>query len=105
MKDVRDAWSDFTRDYFLHRGTLANVLLLVDASIPPIDLDVVCANWLAESEVPFTVVFTKVDKSSRRIVEKHVEAFQDRLRETWSMLPVCFATSARFGDGRDELLK
>ncbi len=44
-------WNKFTQDFFLNRESLANVLLLVDASIPPTDVDLSCAEWLAESEV------------------------------------------------------
>lgn len=33
-KTSRLEWSKFTKDYFLKRETLANVLLLVDASVP-----------------------------------------------------------------------
>ena len=33
-KERRLEWGSFTRDYFVNRQTLANVLLLVDASIP-----------------------------------------------------------------------
>lgn len=51
-------WNKFTMEYFKQRGTLANVLLLIDASIPPLPLDLYCANWLAESQV--CVVFTWV---------------------------------------------
>ena len=44
-------WGTFTQAYFLERQTLAAVLLLVDASVPPQQLDLVCVNWLAEAEV------------------------------------------------------
>ena len=44
-------WGSFTREYFTTRGTLASVLLLVDASIPPMALDLSCAAWLGDSEV------------------------------------------------------
>jgi GTP-binding protein EngB required for normal cell division len=33
-KASRLEWSGFTKEYFLKRETLANVLLLVDASVP-----------------------------------------------------------------------
>lgn len=50
-KTNRLEWNSFTRDYFLQRKSLANVLLLVDASIPPQPIDLDCADWLANSEV------------------------------------------------------
>ena len=33
-KEARLEWSSFTKEYFLKRETLANVLLLVDSSVP-----------------------------------------------------------------------
>lgn len=48
--DKRLEWNEFTRDYFLKRESLANVLMLVDASIPPTAIDLSCADWLAESQ-------------------------------------------------------
>jgi GTP-binding protein len=33
-KESRLEWSAFTKEYFLKRETLANVLLLVDSSVP-----------------------------------------------------------------------
>ena len=33
-KEARLEWSAFTKEYFLKRETLANVLLLVDSSVP-----------------------------------------------------------------------
>lgn len=64
-KTERGEWSDFTRDYFLHREVLANVLLLVDSSVPPQDIDLESADWLGDSQVPYTLVFTKVRGSVR----------------------------------------
>lgn len=45
------SWNKFTREYFVERDTLVAVLLLVDASIPPMPLDIACADWLGDAEV------------------------------------------------------
>jgi GTP-binding protein len=39
------------------------VLLLIDASIPPMEKDKEYADWLIEHNVPFTIVFTKCDRN------------------------------------------
>jgi GTP-binding protein EngB required for normal cell division len=49
----------------MNRDNLVHVLLLVDASTPPQQLDIECANWLAECQVPFAFVFTKTDASKK----------------------------------------
>ena len=48
------------------RKTLVNVLLLVDGSVPTQNVDLGCAEWLAQHEVPFTLVFTKTDKRKKK---------------------------------------
>jgi len=105
-KEDRLGWNKFTRDYFLQRRSLANVLLLIDASIPPTKIDTGCADWLAESQVPFAIVFTKTDKRKKRCPspEENMKAFQDELLKTWDHLPPVIATSAEKGTGRGELL-
>jgi GTP-binding protein EngB required for normal cell division len=50
-KSARASWLDFTKDYFAKREALVCVLLLVDGSIPPQQIDLDCANWLAEAQV------------------------------------------------------
>lgn len=59
------------------RPTLANVFLLVDASVPTQASDLESANWLVEAGVPMSIVFTKVDKRKKRVsgVDENVESF------------------------------
>eukprot|EP00898_Chlorokybus_atmophyticus_P002129 jgi/Chlat1/2917/Chrsp2S04668 len=102
-------WTAFTKDYFLKRTTLATVLLLVDASIPPQPIDLECIDWLGGSNVPVSVVFTKCDKQKKKkknagTIESNVQAFEDLLSETWDELPPFFLTSAKTGQGKQELL-
>ena len=106
-ESTRVEWNAFTRDYFVRRGTLANVLLLVDASIPPLPLDIYCANWFGEAQVPFTIVFTKADKRKKGVpdAKENIQRFREMLSETWNTLPPFFATSAQLKEGREPLLK
>jgi len=50
-QSTRMDWSSFTKGYFLNRDTLVAVMLLVDASVPPQQIDLDCANWLSRSKV------------------------------------------------------
>lgn len=106
-KEKRVEWNKFTKAYFLRRGTLANVLLLIDASVPPQQVDIDCANWLGEAEIPFSIVFTKTDKKKKKCppVAQNIEVFKEKLLEEWEYLPATFATSSRTGAGKLELLQ
>lgn len=50
-KGDKEEWLNFTKDFFLHRDQLVHVLLLIDASLPPQQIDVDCAFWLGECQV------------------------------------------------------
>lgn len=108
--DLRDAWTDFTMEYFLKRKSLVSVLLLIDGTIPPQSVDLEVAAWLGEHDVPFTVVFTKVDKrrkvrpGMRTQHEDNVRAFQEALAPDWEQLPPCVVTSSVTAFGRQSLL-
>jgi GTP-binding protein len=61
----------------VYRDTLANVFLLIDASVPTQALDLACANWLVEAQVPLSLIFTKTDKRKKRTtpVEDNINSF------------------------------
>ncbi|EFN59273.1 hypothetical protein CHLNCDRAFT_17068, partial [Chlorella variabilis] len=100
-------WNRFTREYFVERETLVTVLLLVDSSIPPMPLDISCAAWFAEAGIPFTVVFTKLDKRKKGASpsDDNIAAFE----QVWlgwacGYAPPTVLTSSKSGKGRSELL-
>ncbi len=101
------AWNKFTRDYFANRETLVNVFLLVDASIPPMEIDINCAAWFGESEIPFTIVYTKLDKKKKGgpPSEENIAAFEEKLLEHFEELPRSIKTSSKAGLGKNDLLQ
>ncbi len=58
----RAGWQAMIEGYLLEREELDLVFLLVDGEIGPTKLDVQMLDWLRASEVPHTVVATKLDK-------------------------------------------
>ncbi|GFH06813.1 EngB-type G domain-containing protein [Haematococcus lacustris] len=105
-KAAREEWLSFTKDFFISRDALVHVLLLVDASLPPQAVDIDCANWLAECQVPFCIVFTKVDNRKKDLPTPaaNIKAFKTMLAADWEALPWCFETSSRTGTGKAQLL-
>ncbi len=92
------------RGYILQREQLVNVFVLVDVRLEPQKIDLEFIQWLGESSVPFSIVFTKADKLSASKVSANVEAFKKTLQETWDELPPMFLTSAEKRQGRDDVL-
>ncbi len=91
--------------YILQREQLANVFLLVDVRLEPQKIDLEFIDWLGQSAVPFSIVFTKADKLSAGKVKQNVEAYKQVLAESWEELPPMFVTSAESKQGREELLQ
>lgn len=90
--------------YILQREQLTNLFLLIDCRHEPQQIDLEFMRWLGESNVPFSIVFTKADKLSRAKLSENVNAYLQRLTEEWDPLPPHFITSAESKQGREDLL-
>lgn len=90
--------------YILQRKQLVNVFLLIDIRHEPQKIDLEFINWLGNSNIPFSIVFTKADKLSTTKVVPAAEAYMDKLKETWEDLPPYFITSSQQKTGRQEIL-
>lgn len=91
-------------DYILQRGQMTCLFVLIDSRHDPQKIDMQFLEWLGENEVPFTIVFTKLDKLSSTAGKIQTRKYLDTLREQWEELPPVFYTSSADGRGRKELL-
>ena len=90
--------------YVLGRQQMTNLFVLVDSRHEPQKIDLEFMEWCGENGVPFSIVFTKMDKLGKVIGGRHVAAYKKQLLETWEELPPIFETSSEDGRGRDEIL-
>ena len=81
------------------------MFVLIDARHEPQKIDIEFVNQLGKWDVPFTLVFTKADKETQKVVSLHVKLFLEKMRETWQFLPQHFVTSAVKKQGRDKILE
>jgi GTP-binding protein len=103
-KTMQEKFQHMINNYILHRENLLNLFLLIDGNIPPQQIDLDFINYLGKNQVPFTLVFTKCDKSRKGSFPKSVRTFLSKLNETWEELPPYFSVSSQKGIGRDDLL-
>lgn len=103
-KDSRQAIERIIQEYILNRQQMTNLFVLIDVRHKPQKIDLEFIEWLGENGVPFSIVFTKLDKLSSSAVKKSISSYCTTLREQWEELPPIFATSSEDGRGRDELL-
>ena len=99
-----DRIDQMIRGYLLQREQLANVFVLVDIRLEPQKIDLEFIDWLGLSGIPFSIIFTKADKVSVGKGAQSVEAYKQKLLETWEELPPVFLTSAEKKQGRDDVL-
>jgi GTP-binding protein len=106
-EEERQKWDRFTKTYFTTRENLAGVLLLVDASIPPMAKDREYADWLIKYNVPFTIVWTKCDRKKPGLptVAENQANLTKQLDDRWHRLPSMIPTSAVSKEGRGDLLR
>ena len=100
-----DKLDQMIRGYILQREQLVNVFVLVDVRLEPQKIDLEFIEWLGLSSVPFAIVFTKADKLTANKARQAVEAYKQKLLETWEELPPIFVTSAEEKEGREEVLQ
>ncbi len=58
----RDKFQRFISRYMTTRENLVNVFVLVDSRHKPQEIDLDFMIWLGERSIPFSMVFTKLDK-------------------------------------------
>lgn len=103
-KENRERLRKIIEDYVLERGQMTSLFVLVDSRHEPQKIDLEFMEWLGENGVPFAIVFTKADKLGSGRLQMNIDAYTQKLLETWEELPPTFITSSERGQGREELL-
>lgn len=104
-KTVQQKLDQMIRSYILFREQLVNVFLLIDIRHEPQKIDREFIDWLGESNIPFSIVFTKADKLAPSKVSSQVKAYMKTLEDKWEETPPYFITSAEKKEGREEILE
>lgn len=92
------------KSYISTRQEMTNLFVLVDSRIKPQKIDLEFMAWLGENGVPFSIVFTKLDKLTPTAGKKQIEVYCSTLLEQWDELPPIFRTSSEDRRGRDAIL-
>ena len=103
-KDDRSRLEQMISQYVLKRRQMTNLFVLIDSRLKPQKIDLEFMEWLGENGVPFSIVFTKLDKLSSSAGKKMIADYCAALAETWEELPPIFKSSAADGRGRAEIL-
>ncbi|MCL4167268.1 UNVERIFIED_CONTAM: hypothetical protein GTU68_025987 [Idotea baltica] len=104
-KKQRRGFVGMISEYVTLRENLMNVFVLVDSRIKAQQIDLEFIQFLGEEQVPFTIVFTKIDKPTQKEFSSNQKDFKMKLKQSWETLPPMIYTSAVSGKGTDEVLK
>ena len=91
-------------DYILEREQMTNLFLLIDSRLEPQKIDLEFMEWLGENEIPFSLIFTKIDKISKGRLQENLKVYQTKLLESWEELPPILLSSSEKKEGRDKIL-
>ncbi len=103
-KANRAKWERFIVEYLTNRDTLINVFVLLDSRLEPQKIDLEFMNWCGEKGIPFSMVFTKIDKLSSTALQKNLARYKKEMLKFWEELPPVFTTSSESKFGQERLL-
>ncbi len=100
----RRRWEQMIEGYIRKRENLQTLFVLVDSRHSPQKIDLEFINKLGEWQIPFTIVFTKVDKNKPAATERNVNKFMEHLQQRWEKPPYFFLSSVLTKEGRDDII-
>lgn len=100
----RSTFERFIADFLTKRETLFNIFVLLDARLEPQKIDLEFMNWCGQKGLPFSMVFTKIDKLSSTALQKNLAKYKKEMLKVWAELPPVFTTSAESAFGKEPLL-
>ncbi|SHE34654.1 ribosome biogenesis GTP-binding protein YihA/YsxC [Dysgonomonas macrotermitis] len=103
-REGRERIKTIIEDYILEREALTNLFLLLDCRHEPQKIDLEFIEWLGENAIPFSIIFTKIDKVSKAHLKENLTVYLDKLKETWDELPPVFQTSSEHRIGGEDVL-
>ncbi|MFZ9045819.1 MAG: ribosome biogenesis GTP-binding protein YihA/YsxC [Cyclobacteriaceae bacterium] len=103
-KADKERWKIMIDEYLLRRRNLLNVFLLVDSRHEPQKNDLNFMMWMGQHQIPFSLIFTKIDKLGGTKLQKNLASYREALRKDWEELPPYFEVSNVKKIGGDEII-
>ena len=104
-KKNRSIFAKFIYEYLEKRENLICTFVLVDSRHEPQKIDMLFMEWLGQNQIPFVIIFTKMDKLSSSQLNKNITKYKTEMLKTWEDIPQTFRSSAESGLGKFEILK
>ena len=102
-KTNRAIFHKMISDYLKNREKLICLFVLIDCRHKLQKIDSEFMQWLAENQIPFSIIFTKTDKLSKNNLRSKLKNFKNEMLKSWSELPKTFTSSAIKKEGIIEI--
>lgn len=103
-KTQRDTFNLLIKGYLYERHQLTNLFILIDSRLEPQAIDLLFIQEMGEIGVPFSLIFTKIDKLSKTQLDRSLAIYRSKLLEDWEELPPIFKVSSVTREGREDLI-
>ena len=104
-KTMRANWEKMIMDYLYQRPNLMTTFILIDSRHEPQKLDKDLLDWFGSNQLPFTLVFTKSDKLTKKRLGDSLQVYRNYLKTQWETLPPMIVSSAIEKLGVEEILE
>jgi|TARA_B100000809_G_scaffold42644_1_gene37032 GTP-binding protein len=90
--------------YLENRENLMCLFVLLDCRHKPQKIDLEFMKWLGEKQIPFLMIFTKIDKLGKTALKKNIENYKTEMLKQWEEIPQTFFASVPKRKGSKEIL-
>lgn len=103
-KGTRQRFSKLIFNYIESRENLINLFVLIDSRHEPQAKDVEFMEWLGINQVPFSIIFTKADKLTKKNLADNIANYKKEMLKNWEEMPKYFISSSSSGMGKEDIL-
>ncbi len=103
-KKEREFWNRFLTSYLISGLNDPHLFHLIDSRLGPTELDYQLNETVTQANIPFTLLFTKIDKlkqSEKAALKKQISGFYEGAKENSEY----FFYSSKDGTGKKEVIK
>jgi len=104
-KNLKSGFSKIIYSYIEKRENLVNIFVLVDSRHDAQQIDLNFMEWLNGNGIPFSIIFTKADKLTKKNLADNIEAYKQQMLVRWEEMPTYFISSSSTGMGQEDILK
>jgi GTP-binding protein len=97
--DLRYQLSNLIQSYLEQRNNLKKTYVLIDCKVGIKDIDIDTFDIITNTNKPFTVILTKIDKCSKSFITKQQKSISSLLRNYSKTLTTVMATSSKNIEG------